>query len=256
MRLQAGTRWRAAQWRTVRAGGRAAPRGGGLRRLNEVTDRQTEEFARGEGDEYFGRNRGTAFNLDADPLGRMIAAARIHPASVAEIGASRGDRVAALVQRYGSVGVAVDPSRTAVEEGRRAHPEVEFHVGTMDAVPVDRAFDLVLVNFVFHWVGRADLLRSVAEVDRLVVDGGHLGIGDFSPPGPAKNPYHHREGLWTYKQDYPGVFVASGLYCPVLSMNGRYHGETPSGDVAPDDRAGFALLHKSLSGHYVDLGSP
>lgn len=221
-----------------------------------MTDRQTEEFARGEGDEYFERNRQGGFDLDTDPLGRLITAAGIHPASVAEIGASRGDRVAALTRRYGSAGVAVDPSRTAVEEGQRAHPGVEFHVGTMDAVPVDKAFDLVLVNFVFHWVGRADLLRSVAEVDRLVVDGGHLGIGDFLPPGPAKTPYHHREGLWTYKQDYPEVFVASGLYCRVLSMNGRYHGETPSGDVAPGHRAGFALLHKSLSGHYVDLGVP
>ena len=221
-----------------------------------MDDRQTEAFATSEGDEYFERNRRAVFDVGSDPLARLLDLTGVRPASVAEIGAARGDRVAALVQRYGCRGVAVDPSRAAVEDGRRSHPEVEFHVGTMDAVPVEGPFDVVVANFVFHWVGRGDLLRSMAEIDRLVADGGHLAIGDFLPSGLAKTSYHHREGLWTYKQDYAAAFVASGLYCRVASVSGRYRGAAPCGDVAPAERAGFAVLHKSLTGHYVELAAP
>ncbi len=216
-------------------------------------DRQTEAFAQSEGDAYFKRNRRISFDLDADPLSGLLRMAAIRPISVTEIGASRGDRVAAVARRYNCRAVAVDPSQAAVDEGRRAHPEVEFHVGTMDAVPMDEVFEVVLVNFVFHWVGRADLLRSVAEIDRLVADGGHLAVGDFLPPALARTPYHHRDGLWTYKQDYAEIFVASGLYCRVASIAGRYQGTVPSGEATPTDRASFTLLHKCLHCHYIDL---
>lgn len=215
-----------------------------------MSDRQTGAFADDEGDRYFERNRSALFDADGDPLCRLLRLADVRPASILEIGASRGDRLAALAARYGCRVVGVEPSDNAVLEGRTAH-QIEMHVGTMDAVPLDESFDVVLVNFVFHWVGRSDLLRSLAEVDRLVADGGHLGIGDFLPSGFNRTPYHHREGLWTFKQDYTAVFVGSGLYCPVASLAGPYGGRMPSGDSGPDERAGFTLLHKSLDGHYL-----
>lgn len=217
-------------------------------------DQQTNAFAAGEGDRYFERNRSAAFHLDVDPLCLLLRLTRLEPRSILEIGASRGDRVAALAARYGCRAVAVDPSSLAVDEGRATHSGVEFHVGSMNSVPIDETFDVVLVNFVLHWVGRADLLRSLAEIDRLVRDGGHLAVGDFLSSGFCRTPYHHREGLWTYKQDYPGAFAATGLYCRVASHAGRYGGEVPTGEAAPDDRAGFTLLHKSLTGHYLTVG--
>lgn len=219
-------------------------------------DHQTRAFSKSEGDRYFERNRKAVFNVNSDPLVRLLGAADLRPASIIEIGAARGDRLAGLARLYDCRAVAVDPSSAASEEGGRLHPWVDYRVGTMDALPVKEAFDLVLVNFVFHWVGRDDLLRSVAEVDRVVQENGHLAIGDFLPPGPVMTPYHHQEGLWTYKQDYSGIFLASGLYCLVASLAGRYGGTVPSGAAAPNERAGFSLLHKSVAGHYLAAPPP
>jgi SAM-dependent methyltransferase len=216
---------------------------------------QAAAFSEGEGDRYFERNRSViaGYEAEADPIVQVLAISHLRPRSVLEIGASAGHRVATLVERYGCRGMAVDPSRAAVAEGRRAHPEVEFAVASMEDVPTDEEFDLVVVNFVFHWVDRSLLLRSVSEVDRLVVENGHLLIGDFLPSGPSKTPYHHQAGLWTFKQDYADLFVASGLYCRIVSVSGEYAGTVPSGSAAPGHRAAFTLLHKSLSGHYQTL---
>jgi SAM-dependent methyltransferase len=220
-----------------------------------VGDGQTTAFSSGEGDRYFERNRAaaTAYDVDSDPLVRLLSIADVAPGSVIEIGAASGHRVAALSDRWGCRAVAVDPSNAAVEEGRRRYPHVEFAVGTMDEVPIDDVFSLVVVSFVLHWVGRSLLLRSIAELDRLVADGGHLAIGDFLPAGFAKTPYKHQAGLWTFKQDYAEVFCSSGLYSRVASLVGEYGGEIPSGGADPAHRAGYFLLHKSLDTHYQQV---
>ena len=217
-----------------------------------MQDFQATAFGAGEGDRYFERNRGWAssYDVDADPLVRLLAIANLEPKSVIEIGAASGHRVGALAARYGCRAVGVEPSHAAVEDGRQRYPQVDFAVGTMDDIPLDEVFDLVLVHFVLHWVGRSLLLRSIAEVDRLVADGGYLAIGDFLPAGFAKTPYQHQDGLWTFKQDYAEVFCSSGLYCRVASLVGKYNGPTPSGDADPSHRAAYTLLHKSLDAHY------
>ena len=222
-----------------------------------MADPQATAFTAGEGDRYFERNAHLPDSYDprADHVVRLLDSGGLTPASVIELGAATGHRVAALVERWGCRGVAVDPSAAATREGQRRFAEVEFVVGTLDAPSVSGAFDVVIVNFVFHWVGRSVLLSSVAAVDLLVADGGHLVIGDFLPAGFARTEYEHRLGLWTYKQDYADVFCSSGLYGRVASLAGRYGGAMPCGDAAPMDRASYTLLHKSLDGYYqsVDL---
>lgn len=212
-------------------------------------------FLAGEGDRWFERNRPATetYDPDGDPLVRLVTLAGRVPTAVIEVGASAGYRVAALVERWGCRGVAVDPSEAAVAAGRRRFPQVAFAVGTMDRVPVDDAFDLVIVNFVFHWVARSVLLASMAEVDRLVADGGYLAIGDFLPFGQVRTPYRHQADLWTYKQDYGEVFCSSGLYCRLATVTGEHGGPVPSGEVDPMHRVAYSLLHKSLDGHYQAL---
>lgn len=183
---------------------------------------QDAVFCDGEGDRYFERNREAlaAYTLDADPVTQCIRLAGLRPAAILEIGAAAGDRLAALAVELGGVGYAVDPSGAAVEDGRHRHPEIVFSVASMDDLPEWGPFDLVVVSFVFHWVDRGLLLRSVSEVDRMVIDGGHLVISDFIPAGHAKTPYHHRPGIWTFKQRYSDVFTASGIYCRVVELSG------------------------------------
>jgi SAM-dependent methyltransferase len=121
-----------------------------------------------------------------------------------------------------------------------------MHEGSMASLPIDERFDLVIVNFVFHWVDRSSLLQSIAEVDRVVADGGWLLIGDFLPAIPAKVPYHHLpdEPMYTYKQDYSEIFRASGGYRVVGLVTGNHARQARETDER--NRIGTWLLRKQL----------
>ena len=110
----------------------------------------------------------------------------------------------------------------------------------------------MIVNFVFHWIDRENLLRSIAEVDRLVRDGGWLIIGDFLPSNRLQVRYHHLqdETVFTFKQNYADTFLASGLYHQVSLLTGDHAAKELEADVVEGERIGAWLLQKSLRGHY------
>jgi SAM-dependent methyltransferase len=178
--------------------------------------------------------------------------AGVRPRNVLEVGCANGVRLAALRDRHGCRVVGVEPSSEARLDGNRRFPGIELHRGRADAVPVAGPFELVIVSFVFHWVDRAVLLRSVGEIDRLVADGGYLAIGDFDPPFPHRTPYHHLpEGVvWTYKQNYATLFDASHLYRTVLSFSAGTDAHVPSPTAPPDQRVAYRLLAKSYDDGY------
>lgn len=219
--------------------------------------KQDAVFSSGEGDQWFQRNQ-VALNRanagETDPVLRVIGWTGLKPVKVIEIGASNGFRLNLLRQRYGCDVTAVEPSARAIEQGRSAFPEVRFFQGVASAIPVaeDGAFDLVIVNAVLHWVDRSTLLRSCAELDRLVADGGFLVIGDFFPPSPERVQYHHRSDveLYTYKQNYPEIFLATRLYTQFASVVVDHEGWVNHPDIAPRDRFQISVLKKTgTEGH-------
>lgn len=208
---------------------------------------QDEIFTATEADQWFERNKHVLEKLDdADVPLRLVELYKLAPKSVLEIGAANGYRVAEIARRTGARGVAVEPSATAVADGRARFPQLEFHQGQARQLPVEGTFDLVIVHFVLHWIDRKNLLRCVAEIDRVVADGGFLVIGDFHPWHPARNKYHHLPDadVMTYKQDYAQLFVASELYQPIGMLTS--YGFTLDATVADDRRAGVTLLRKRL----------
>jgi SAM-dependent methyltransferase len=209
--------------------------------------RQGDIFAQSEGDRWFARNREAL--LATDPLHdlplRLMSMYQLRPANVLEIGAANGARLALIRDQFEARCVAVEPSLQAITDGKARYPFLEFVQAQAHDVPLRDAFDLVIVNFVLHWVDRPLLLRAVAEVDRLLCDGGFLLLGDFLPRRPTRVPYHHLPpDVYTYKQDYAAFFLASGLYQLVAALAGR-HGEAAL-DAAPpeDDRVAAWLLKK------------
>jgi SAM-dependent methyltransferase len=152
--------------------------------------------------------------------------------------------------------VAVEPAAQAIRDGRASFPFVTFVRGTAHAVPLQERFDLVIVNFVFHWIDRAYLLRSVAEVDRLVADGGYLIVGDFYPSNRLCVPHHDRisELIYLYKQNYADVFLASGLYHLAGLLSGSQATQTLAARVAESERIGAWLLRKESRQHYLSFG--
>jgi SAM-dependent methyltransferase len=209
---------------------------------------QDDVFATTEGDRWFERNRGVLVWADAEhdlPL-LLMHLYGLAPTSVLEIGAANGYRLAAIRDKYACRVVGVEPSHAAIADGQHRFPGVELHRGRADDVPLHEVFDLVIVNFVFHWVGRDRLLRAVAEVDRLLKNGGLVLLGDFLPNSPAKSHYHHLPELevFTFKQDYAAIFLASACYEAVALLTHQHASKRPSADYTASDRAGTWLLRK------------
>ena len=209
---------------------------------------QDEIFSASEADRWFERNAHALEKVsDHDLAMRVIELYGLRPTSVLEIGAANGYRVAAISSLTGARGVAVEPSPKAIADGRTRFPQIEFVQGEARNLPTHDTFDLVIINFVLHWIDRHNLLRCIAEIDRVVANGGHLLIGDFHPWHPTANVYHHLPdaGVKTFKQDYGAVFVASELYQPVALLTSDGH--ALGGSIPDDKRYGVSLLRKRIA---------
>jgi len=220
---------------------------------------QDDIFAAFEADRWFERNRRALARIDPSkdfPL-RLMELYGLRPRRVLEVGAANGYRLAFIHQNYGCKVVAVEPSLSAVRDGKVQFPEVAFVNALAHAIPLKESFDLIIVNNVFHWVDRAHLLRSVAEIDRLQEDGGFLIIGDFYPSTLVRIRYHHLTDrvVYTYKQNYAATFLASGLYHEVGLVTGDHSSKAMRGDVEEMGRLSAWLLRKMLKEHYVEVSS-
>ncbi|WP_295843708.1 class I SAM-dependent methyltransferase [Tardiphaga sp.] len=139
---------------------------------------QSAVFRDGEGDAWFRRNAGALSAtrpVDRTAEATLRAIDATDARSICEVGCSNGWRLAQLGERYPGLQLAgFDVSEAAIAEGSAAWPGLTLRSGTADAPPFDAPFDVVIVSFVLHWVGRAQLARSIAAIDGLVRDGGTL----------------------------------------------------------------------------------
>ena len=220
---------------------------------------QDQAFLNGEGDAWFLRSESTAASLvqreSRDVPLYVLERYGIIPRTILDIGCSNGWQLGLLHKRYGSRCVGIEPSRAAIRSGRKLFPEIQFVLGTATSIPLPKrkVFDLVIANFVFHWISRPSLLQSVAQIDRRVDQGGYLLIADFLPDHPTRNVYHHLPTgqVYTYKMDYAALFIASNLYTAVARWAYDPHDWTCKPDIEPDDRAVCVLLRKSAGGLFV-----
>jgi SAM-dependent methyltransferase len=220
--------------------------------------KQDDVFASGEGDQWFQRNRSALHELKVlknEPVLRLIELINLKPKKAIEIGASSGFRLQTLQQIYSCEVTAVEPSEAAIEHGRTEYPQVHFIKGVASSVPIehDAQFDLVIVNAVLHWIDRSTLLRSCAEIDRLLAENGFLVIGDFHPPFPERVNYHHRTdvALYTYKQNYAEIFLATKLYAQFASLVFDHEDWTCHPGTTPRDRYQVCVLKKIGQEAYV-----
>lgn len=211
---------------------------------------QDNIFLNYEGDNWFKRNVDSIVKISKhDFILDIIRLYKIVPKNVLEIGASNGFRLNELKNLYGSKCTAVEPSEHAIKDGKERYPHIEFHKSLASELPFDNTikFDMIIINFVFHWISREKLFKSIFEIDRVLSDKGILVIGDFMPDSPVKVNYHHvkDEQMWTFKQDYTKLFTSSNLYTLVGFMTG--HHETKEFDPDADNmsRISVSLLRKN-----------
>jgi SAM-dependent methyltransferase len=212
---------------------------------------QDAVFAAGEGDRWFRRNRAALIGptrLTGDPILRLLELTGLAPKEALEVGAANGYRLAELRRRYGCRATGVEISGEAIRDGQARYPEIDLRFGTASDLPIEvgRQFDLVVINFVLHWIDRSTLLRSAAEIDRAVKPLGYLAIGDFYPDTPERASYHHLPdaGVWTYKQNYAGLFLATQLYEQVALVTYEAGTQDWKVDVDPSRRCAATVLRK------------
>ena len=101
------------------------------------------------------------------------------PARVLDLGCGLGVELAALADR-GFQAVGIDTSAVAVERARRAHPEVEFVVGDVLAMPFEaESFDAIIDRGCFHTLAGADRSRYEREAWRVLRPGGRFLLRAF-----------------------------------------------------------------------------
>lgn len=217
---------------------------------------QDEIFLKFEGDNWFERNKEfLEQKLKNDVPLKLIELYNIKPKTVLEIGAANGFRLAEIHKRYGSQTIALEPSKKAIEDGKRKFPFIKFIRSTAEINPLDNEFvDFVIINFVFHWIDRRSLMRSIAEIDRVLKNLGFLLVGDFLPSGFLKAKYHHlpNKNVYTYKQNYAEIFLSTGLYTLIACLTGSHSSSLIITEENLNERIGFFLLQKLIYENYYE----
>lgn len=217
--------------------------------INKET--QKSIFIDGEGDAWYRRNQ-SALNSSQDrPTTRMLIntlqpmAERIN--SILEIGCGNGTELERLCRGLNARGTGIEPSPEAVRSGNERISQsglpIEIHVGAADALPcADESIDLLYFGFCLYLVDRKDILMAFAEAHRVLKSGGFLAILDFDPLQPHRRAYVHHDGVYSYKQDYSRILLATEMYTCVAKYGLSHHQE--HFDFQSDERISLTILHK------------
>ena len=219
---------------------------------------QDQIFWSGEGDAWFRRNREKFLEVENDWPIKLLLSMPLgeREYEVLELGSSNGWRLHKLAALIKGKFYGIDASQVAIEDGRSRYPELRLEQAVLSEVPLKREFDIVIVNYVLHWVDRKTLARSLSEIDRLVRNQGYLVVGDFLPDYPQRRPYHHRpeEEIFTYKQDYVRIFESYGTYKEISRVT--YNHDDPTAALAVADynsRGVCSLLKKDIQEYYAKV---
>ena len=115
---------------------------------------QDQIFWFGEGDAWFRRNREKLRDVENDwPVALLLSLPlKEREYEVLELGCSNGWRLHKLAGLMNGRFWGVDASPAAIEDGRTRYPELELRRGLLSEVSLKQEFDIVIVNYVLHWV--------------------------------------------------------------------------------------------------------
>lgn len=208
--------------------------------------RQRDIFSSVEGDNWFLRNKDTLNDSKSKATYAVVKALDALPLTITstlEIGCSSGQRLAAIIDRFGGKGAGIDPSTAAIASAKESFPDFDVKVATADKLPFeDNSFDLVVFGFCLCLVDPVDHFKAVAEADRVLRDGGTLVINDFLEPIPYYNDWHHQADCKCYKMEYSRYFLAS----PAYTLIARFPGVSEPNSLARDKRSSADVLIKNL----------
>lgn len=208
---------------------------------------QRDVFLSGEGDAWFQRNRRN--HPIATPAEDLLLPALLElpleagaATQVAEVGCGQGLRLHALAQQRGWAVRGLDPSSDAIAVATDLG--VEAQVGTAEQLPwADNSLDLLIFGFCLYLCDRGDLFQITAEAHRVLKPQAWLGILDFWSPYQHSNPYHHKQGVKSYKTNLPAMFTWHPAYV-VTDHKLRHHATRAHTDDA-DEWVAATVIRKS-----------
>lgn len=207
---------------------------------------QTEVFLDQEADAWFERNfsQQTKQHREQDLALNYLRKLDLNAKQVGEIGCADGWRLDELQQNFACECIGIEPSQTAIQTGLNRYENLTLLHGTAANTGLESdSLDILVLGFCLYLCDRRELFQIAFECDRILRDSGMLLIVDFMPPFPYKNPYHHLEGLQSYKLDYSKMFLWNPAY-RLMHMETADLPKDPNTPVSPDSCVGLTVLLK------------
>lgn len=112
------------------------------------------------------------------------------PLHVLDVGCGQGVYLLELARRApGLIGLGIDPNERVVEDARQnlsEHPRLRVERGLLSDV-TDR-FDAIMINQIFHVVGRAESRSLLVAARERLRPGGHVLVQEIVSGGPDPSP--------------------------------------------------------------------
>lgn len=216
---------------------------------------QRDIFLSGEGDNWFIRNKPqnkTKFP-EVKFLTSYLKEFRIQ--KFLEIGCSSGKITKKISKKLRAKGFGIDPSELAIASANTRRfknlqkynltklEELDFSIGSSENLNFESEFfDFIYFGFCLYLVDRSLVTQSLTEANRCLKPGGFLAIKDFDYGIQHSNPYKHRKGIISYKDDYTYYFIKLGYN--LVSKESYISSNKIGYSINPDDRVSIWLMHK------------
>ena len=172
--------------------------------------------------------------------------------SILDVGCGNGEFLNARKNYFSAkIGMGIEPSSEGIELVKRrwhSDKELTFQSAFAHNLPCENdSFDLVFTWSVLHWIGRNEYLQSIGEMIR--VSSKYLCVMDFVASADYRSPYHHKEGLYTYKQNFDDVISASGIMRPIETL--RWWVDPKSGKVNMLEHNDLERFEKNILSYHA-----
>ena len=215
---------------------------------------QSAKFLNGEGDAWYSRNlensNTSQESIDVTFICSTLNSHKLQIRNILEIGCSSGLKVKTLSEKFNAFGYGIDPSNAAITSAGKyqeaSDGKLEFVTGVATDLPYeDNKFDLVFFGFCLYLVPPNEIFKAITEADRVLKNGGFLAILDFDYGRLKINPYKHADGIYSYKNNYPALFTATGYFHQVSKWSFSQISSTFTEDR--DERISIEILYKELN---------
>jgi ubiquinone/menaquinone biosynthesis C-methylase UbiE len=134
------------------------------------------------------------------------------PKTILDIGCGTGGFLKLLHDQYkDSMFFGIDPGKISIgiaqEYFNKTEMKVNLDVGYSHKLKnEDISLDLVTLFKVLQWIPRKYLIKTIAEIDRVLKTNGFVIINEYLPYKPIFRQSKHNQDVYIFKQNYSKLF--------------------------------------------------